>query len=145
MIKWYLCRWQIELFFKILKSGCAIEKLQFDTYRATLNCIALYTIVAWRVLYLTMLGRTYPDLSCDIVFEPHEWQSVYAVSTKKPIPKKPPSLHTIIIMIAKLGGFLGRKSDGYPGSKVMWTGIQRMKDFAQVWEIFQTGDYKSCV
>lgn len=144
-IKWYLCRWQIELFFKILKSGCAIEELQFETYKATLNCVALYTIIAWRILYLTMLGRSYPDLSCDVVFEAHEWQSVYAVSTKKPIPKEPPSLHVIIIMIAKLGGFLGRKSDGYPGSKVMWIGIQRMKDFAQAWEIFQSGDYQNCV
>lgn len=144
-IGWYLCRWQIELFFKILKSGCTVEELQFETYKATLNCVAMYAIIAWRILYLTMLGRNYPDLPCNVVFEPHEWQSVYVISTKKPIPKQPPSLHTIITMIAKLGGFLGRKSDGYPGSKVMWIGMQRMKDFAQAWEIFQSGDYKSCV
>lgn len=145
IIKWYLCRWQIELFFKILKSGCAVEELQFETYKATLNCVALYAIIAWRILYLTMLGRSCPELPCDIVFEPHEWQSVYAVSTKKPIPKQPPSLHVIIIIIAKLGGFLGRKSDGYPGAKVMWLGMQRLKDFAQAWEVFQSGDYQNCV
>ncbi len=144
-IEWYLCRWQIEIFFKILKSGCTIEELQFETYKATVNCIAMYAIIAWRILYLTMLGRSHPDLTCDVVFESYEWQSVYAVSTKKPIPEQPPSLHTIIIMIAKLGGFLGRKSDGFPGPKVMWAGIQRMKDFAQAWEIFQSGKYKSCV
>jgi hypothetical protein len=144
-INWYLCRWQIELFFKVLKSGCTIEELQFNTYQATLNCVALYSIIAWRILYLTMLGRNCPNLPCDAVFERHEWQSVYAVSTKKPIPKQPPSLYALIIMIAKLGGFLARKSDGYPGSKVMWIGIQRMKDFAQAWEIFQSADYKNCV
>lgn len=144
-IEWYLCRWMIELFFKILKSGCTIEELQFSTYQATLNCIALYMIIAWRILYLTMLGRHYPDLPCDAVFEQNEWQSVYAISTRKPIPNKPPSLNTVIIMIAKLGGFLGRKSDGYPGSKVMWIGMQRMKDFALAWEIFQTRDFKSYV
>ncbi len=94
VIRWYLCRWQIELFFKILKSGCTIEKLQFTTYQATLNCVALYTIVAWRILYLTMLGRSSPDLPCDVVFETYEWQSVYAVSTKEPLPKQPPPLHT---------------------------------------------------
>lgn len=145
VIGWYLCRWQIELFFKILKSGCTIEKLQFSTYKATLNCVALYTIIAWRILYLTMLGRSCPDLPCDVVFASYEWQSVYAVSTKKPIPKQPPTLHSIILMIAKLGGFLGRRSDGYPGIKVMWIGMQRMKDFAQAWEIFQSGEYKNCV
>jgi hypothetical protein len=48
-------------------------------------------------------------------------------------------------MIAKLGGFLGRKSDGYLGTKVMWIGLQRMKGFANAWEIFRTGDYKNCV
>lgn len=145
VIEWYLCRWQIELFFKILKSGCKIEELQFETYQATLNCIALYSIIAWRILYLTMLGRHCPDLPCDVVFEAYEWQSVYAVLTKKPIPKQAPSLQAIIVMIAKLGGFLGRKSDGYPGSKVMWIGMQRMRDFAQAWEIFHSGDYKNCV
>ena len=66
-------------------------------------------------------------------------------TTKKPIPKQPPSLHAMIIMIAKLGGFLGRKLDGYPGSKVMWIGIQRMKDFAQAWEVFHSGSYQTCV
>jgi hypothetical protein len=91
------------------------------------------------------LGRTCPDLSCDVVFEPHEWQSVYAVLTKKPIPERPPSLQSVIVMIAKLGGFLGRKSDGYPGSKVMWRGIQRMQDFTQAWEIFHSKTYKNCV
>ena len=60
------------------------------------------TMIAWRILYLTMLGRSYPDLPCDVVFEADEWQSVYAVSTKKPIPKQPPSLHAMIIMIPKL-------------------------------------------
>lgn len=145
VIGWYLCRWQIELFFKILKSGCTIEELQFSTYQATLNCVALYAIIAWRILYLTMLGRSHPDLPCDAVFESHEWQSVYAVSTKKLIPKDPPPLDSIIRMIAKLGGFLGRKSDGYPGVKVMWIGMQRMKDFAQAWETFHSGNYKNCV
>lgn len=135
VIEWYLCRWQIEIFFKILKSGCAVEDLQFTTYKATLNCLSMYSIVTWRILHLTMLGRSQPDLPCSVVFEPHEWQSVYAISTRKPPPKRPPPLHVIIMMIAKLGGFLGRKSDGYPGPKVMWIGIQRMRDFAQAWQI----------
>jgi Transposase Tn5 dimerisation domain/Transposase DNA-binding len=136
IVSWYLCRWLIEIFFKILKSGCTIEELQFETLKATKNCIALYLIIAWRILYLTMLGRNCPNISCDLVFEANEWQSVYMVVTKKALPKNPPTLNEIIIMIAKLGGFLGRKSDGYPGPQVMWVGIQRMKDFALAWDIF---------
>lgn len=145
IVKWYLCRWQIELFFKILKSGCTVEKLQFDTLKATTNCMALYLVVAWRILFLTMLGRNCPDMDCSLVFETNEWQSVYAIVTKKSPPKKPPKLNDIILMIAKLGGFLGRKSDGNPGSKVMWIGMQRMKDFTVAWETFRSMGDKSYV
>lgn len=139
-VQWYLCRWQIEVFFKILKSGCTVEELQFDTLKATTNCIAIYLIVAWRILYLTMLGRHCPDIPCSSVFEENEWHSVYAIVTKKSPPKETPKLNEIILMIAKLGGFLGRKSDGYPGPKVMWIGMQRMKDFSLAWETFRGMD-----
>ncbi|MCX6011872.1 MAG: IS4 family transposase [Chloroflexi bacterium] len=138
IVSWYLCRWQIEIFFKLLKSGCTVEKLQFESFKATSNCIALYMIVAWRILYLTTLGRVCPDIECSCVFELDEWQSVYAIATKKAPPKKPPKLNEIIIMLAKLGGFLGRKGDGFPGPKVMWIGIQRMKDFTLGWGAFRT-------
>lgn len=145
IVKWYLCRWQIEVFFKILKSGCTVEELQFETLEATANCIALYMIVAWRILYLTMLGRNCPDMDCSAVFETNEWQSVVAIITKKPPPKNPPKLNEIIIMIAKLGGFLNRKHDGYPGPKIMWIGMQRMRDFTLAWEIYTPMRGKSCV
>jgi transposase-like protein/transposase Tn5 family protein len=138
IVKWYLARWQIELFFKILKSGCKIEELQFDSLRATSNCIAVYLIVAWRILYLTMLGREAPDVPCNLVFEDCEWKSVYCLTTKKKPPEQPPKLRLIILMIAKLGGFLARKSDGFPGCKVMWIGMQRMRDFAIAWETFHS-------
>jgi len=140
VVNWYLCRWQIEVFFKILKSGCKVEELQFETLQSTTNCIAMYLIVAWRILYLTMLGRSCPDLSCDVVFEENEWKSVYAVFKRKKPPNTPPKLNEIILIIAKLGGFLGRKSDGYPGATVMWIGIQRMQDFTIAFEVL--GDLK---
>lgn len=138
VVEWYLCRWQIEIFFKILKSGCAIEKLQFETMKATTNCVAFYLIVAWRILHLTMLGRNCPDLDCDLVFETNEWQSVYTITTRKKPPTTPPKLNLIIKMIAGLGGFLNRKADGHPGPKVMWMGIQRMRDFTLAWEVFRS-------
>lgn len=145
IVRWYLCRWEIELFFKILKSGCTVEELQFDTLQATSKCIALYSIVAWRILYLTMLGRCCPEIECSVIFESNEWQAVYSIVTKKPPPKHPPMLNEIILMIAKLGGFLGRKSDKHPGTKVMWIGMQRMRDFALAWEIFNSVGNKSYV
>lgn len=138
IVKWYLCRWQIEIFFKILKSGCTVEKLQFENLKATTNCISLYMIIAWRILYLTMLGRAYPDRGCHYVFEDDEWQALYVISTKKPPPTTPPKIGELILMIAKLGGFLGRKSDGEPGPKAMWVGMQKMKDFTLAWKTFHS-------
>lgn len=136
IVQWYLCRWQIEIFFKILKSGCEIEELQFESFSRTANCLALYMIVAWRILYLTMLGRHCPELRSDFVLNEREWQSVYAITQRKKPPSKAPSLNIIIRMIASLGGYLGRKHDAEPGPQVMWIGMQRMRDFALAWEVF---------
>lgn len=145
VVNWYLCRWLIEMYIKILKSGCKIEELRFESYEATINCIAFYMIVAWRVFYLTMLGRTCPDIDCTMVFEENEWKAVYVTATKKKPPEKPPKLGEIILMIAKFGGFLGRKSDGFPGVKVMWIGLQRMKDFTLAWDAFHAMRYNTYV
>lgn len=144
IIEWYLCRWQIEIFFKILKSGCVVEELQLEKVERLKKCIALYLVIAWRILFITMQGRRSPDMPCDVLFEEDEWKSVYAVTYKKAPPKKPPNLHEMIIMIAKLGGFIGRKSDGEPGVKTIWQGMQRMRDFTTSWGIFNEMGSKRC-
>ena len=129
IVQWYLCRWQIEVFFRILKSGCKIEELQLETSERLQSALALYMIVAWRVLYLTMLGRDCPNTSCEAVFEEAEWQAVYIVARREPPPQQPPTLNTMIRMIAGFGGFLGRKHDGEPGPQSIWIGLQRTRDF----------------
>lgn len=55
VVKWYLCRWQIEVYFRILKSGCRVEKLQLETGKRFDVCLSLYMIIAWRILHLTQL------------------------------------------------------------------------------------------
>ncbi len=128
-INWYLCRWQIEIYFRILKSGCNIEKLQLEHVERLRPALALYMIVAWRVLYLTVMGRECPELPCDVVFETSEWQAIYLVATKTRPPADPPTLNTIVRMIAGFGGFLDRKHDGEPGPQSIWIGLQRTRDF----------------
>jgi len=126
LIQWYLCRWQIEIYFKILKSGCKIEKLALTEKKRFDACLALYMIIAWRILYLTMLGRECPGVTCDCVFDIKEWQTVYIVLHKQKPPKKPPKLNEMIKMVASLGGFLNRKGDGDPGYQTMWIGMRNM-------------------
>lgn len=143
ILQWYLCRWQIEVFFRVLKSGCKVEKLQLELTDRLELAISLYLIVAWRVLFLTRLGRTCPDLSCEVVFTTEEWHAVYIVAKRKKPPNEPPKLNDMIRMVASFGGFLGRKGDGEPGPKALWTGIQRIRDFVLMRETLR--ELPNCV
>lgn len=87
ILQWYLCRWQIEIYFKVLKSGCKVEQLQLEDISRLEAAFAFYMIVAWRVLYLTMLGRSCPELPCDVVFETEEWQAAISSAKRKHRPK----------------------------------------------------------
>ncbi|MDM8565388.1 IS4 family transposase [Candidatus Halobeggiatoa sp. HSG11] len=132
IIKWYTCRWEIEIFFRTLKSGCQVEKLQLETSDRLEPCLAFYMIITWRILFITMFGRTYPELDCELLFAVEEWQAIHLVLNQTPLPTTSPSIGEIIPMIARLGGYLGRKNDGPPGPKSIWIGLQRMRDFVLI-------------
>jgi hypothetical protein len=68
-------------------------------------------------------------MPCDVVFDTAEWQAVYLVTQCKPPPATPPTLDRMVRMVASLGGFLNRKSDGFPGHQTLWIGLQRAADF----------------
>ncbi len=92
--------------------------------------LALYLIIAWRVPLLILMGRTCPELPGDVVFDPEEWQAAYIVGKRQTPPPEPPPLGEMIALIASFGGWLGRKHDGPPGPKAIWTELQRIRDFA---------------
>lgn len=138
-VEYYCCRWMIEVFFRVLKTGCRVEQRQLETTDRLRPCIALLMIVAWRILYVTWMGRAYPNLSCETVFAPEEWKSVWTVVKRKPIPTTPPTLSAFITLVASLGGHLGRKYDGDPGAQTIWIGMQRLHDFARAWLAFGPG------
>jgi hypothetical protein len=139
VIRYYRGRWPIEQFFRTLKTGCKIEELRLESIERLQPCIALYLIVAWRVMFVTMLGRACGDLPADILFAEPEWRSVWQIVRRQPPPVGPPSLKEFIPILASLGGYLGRRRDPPPGPKAMWIGIRRMADFAQAWLIFGPG------
>lgn len=74
VLGYYFARWEIELFFKVLKSGCTVERLYLQTADRLLNALACYWLIAWRLLYCTRLGQACPTLPCTVVFSPVEWQ-----------------------------------------------------------------------
>jgi hypothetical protein len=130
LLQWYTSRWSIEVFFRIFKTGCRVEALQLSTLERLEPALALYLIIAWRIQYLTLLGRATPDLPCDAVLDPAEWQAVYVAIHRRPPPVTPPPLPVMLRWIARLGGHLGRKHDGPPGPKALWIGLQRARDLA---------------
>lgn len=135
VISLYLARWDIEVFHRVLKTGCRVEKLQLTDAGRIKPAIVLYMIVAWRIAYVMKLGRVCPHLPCDVVFEEAEWRAVYHVVKRKPAVEKP-TLSEMVKMVGSLGGHLGRKSDGAPGAQSMWQGIMRARDFALGWLLF---------
>ena len=138
-VRWYSYRWLIERYHYVLKSGCGMEKLQLRTAQRLEMALATYSIVAWRLLWLTYLARCAPQLSCEEVLEPHQWQSLYATIHHHTYPHpSPPTLAEVVLWIARLGGFLGRKGDGFPGVKVLWRGLTRLDDIARTWLLSQS-------
>lgn len=128
-LQWYAVRWQIEVFHRVIKSGCRIEKRQLLEASRLQHCLAVDLVVGWRIAYMTRLGRDHPDLPCTACFQEHEWKIVYRVRNQtSQLPKQVPTMQAMIRMIAQWGGFLGRKSDGEPGTQTVWLGYQRMQD-----------------
>lgn len=130
LVDWYRARWEIELFFLVLKQGCRVEALQLSTLERLEKALVLFMIVAWRIARLMRLGRAAPELDAALLFSPEEWQAAYILAKKRP-PKQAPRLNSLIRLIAGLGGFLGRKCDGEPGVQTLWLGLQRVRDFAE--------------
>lgn len=143
VVQSYCLRWQIEIYFRTLKSGCQVESRQFETLPRVMNCLALYSIVAWRIMYLCRLSRDCPDMSCEVVFEPAEWKSVHAMTKRTPLPKTPPSLNEMIRLIASLGGYVIRPKT-QPGPQTLWLGLQRVHDISAAWKIFGPETRDSC-
>jgi len=136
---WYSLRWGIEVFHRILKSGCRVEERQFNHGERLQTCLAIDMVVAWRIHYMTLLGRQVPDMPCDVVFDEAEWKALVAYSTKKKTaPAAPPPLQQAIRMLAKAGGFQGRKSDGEPGAETLWRGLQLLSTMAGLWRVMSS-------
>lgn len=144
-IHYYVVRWGIETYFRTLKTGCQVEKIQLETKSRLLNCLAFYNIIAWRILYLTHLNRTCPELPCTAVFADREWKPVWRIIRKEPLPKTPPPLNEFMKLITSLGGYNNRQSDRPAGPQPVWIGLRRMLDYSAAWLAFGPETEKTCV
>lgn len=136
-VEWYSGRWGIEVYHRTLKSGCRIQDRQLETTGRLEACLGLDMVVAWRIYYLTMLGRETPDKSCTVFLKDVEWKALYCYANKTPVvPDVPPSIHQAVFMIAAMGGYLGRKGDGFPGTQTLWRGLEKLCMATEMYAIF---------
>ena len=128
-LNWYAMRWKIEVFHKILKSGCKAEESKLRSSERLVNLIAIFCIIGWRIFWLTVLHRAEPNLSPAIALDTTE---VYLldelVKTKPEKSQRKAAISDYIIKIARLGGYLNRASDPPPGNMVMWRGMSKLND-----------------
>lgn len=126
-IRWYALRWKIEVFHKVLKSGCRAEESRLRTAQRLTNLIALFCIIAWRVFWVTMLNRSNPNGPPSLMLT-----KVELALLDQSVPDNAPPLHKTLTYylnkIARLGGYLARASDPPPGNMVMWRGMTRLAD-----------------
>jgi hypothetical protein len=130
-LEWYALRWKIEVFHKILKSGCKAEESKLRTAQRLTNLISVYCILSWRIFWMTMLNRSAADASPALVLTDIEIGLLdHLVKDKNQKPSRLRTLSHYLTKVARLGGYLARASDPPPGNTVMWRGMSRLTDIA---------------
>ena len=144
LIDWYRARWEIEILFNVLKNACRVEALQLGSIEKLERALALFMVVAWRVTHLMRLGRTCPDMDAALFFDIDEIRGTYLLTNI--VQPAAPSLNEVLRLIARLGGFLGRKGDGEPGVKTIWLGLKEVHVAAKTLRgLRASGDGATCV
>lgn len=128
-LHWYALRWRIEVFHKILKSGCQAEQSKLRTAERLVNLLAMFCILSWRIFWLTMINRSTQKAKACIAFTPLEINILNRLAPQTPPAiTRSPSLKSCLTQLARLGGYLNRTGDGPPGNLVMWRGMSRLTD-----------------
>lgn len=128
-LRWYALRWKIEVFHKVLKSGCRAEEARLRTADRLVRLISVFCILSWRVFWMTMINRTVPNAAPGIALTDMETMLLdRLLPDKDPRPPRERTLSVYLTKIARLGGYLARASDPPPGNTVMWRGVSRLTD-----------------
>ena len=111
-----------------------------------MRLISLQSIIAWRILWMTFLNRSEPQLTCDNILTQDEWKTLWLKRHRRQIksgemkakpPDQPPSTNEAVRWIAMLGGFPGRKGDGEPGLITLWRGWLELASAVELYEVMK--------
>ncbi len=135
-VRWYKVRWNIEVWHKVLKSGCKVEDCRLETGDKLIRYLTLMSVIAWRVFWMVQMNRQHPEAVCTVALTDPEWKALYAaIHRTTTLPETLPTVRQVVRWMAQLGGFLGRKHDREPGVTVLWRGWQRLQDLALMWRV----------
>jgi hypothetical protein len=135
-VRWYCLRWRIEMYHNMLKSGFRVEECRLGHADRLIRYLTIMSIVAWRLFTITLVARTDPATPCSTLLAEQEWNVLFLKTHKnKPLPPKPPLIKDVVIWVAKLGGYLARRSDAPPGTITLWRGWKRLADLTEGWNL----------
>lgn len=133
-VRWYRCRWGIEEWHRVIKSGCRAEAREFKSAEHLKRVLAFDLIVAWRILACVKLGHTPPQLPATVICTAEELEVLWAAQ-KKGQPPPEPTIQQANRMVAMPGGYAGRKGDKQPGAESLGTGLRRLMDLTWGWSL----------
>lgn len=125
VISYYERRWLIEEWHKALKTGCRVTERQLKTKQRLEAMVGLLSVVSVRLLQLKSAARAEPDRPAREMIPPR-WIALLRAARKHQGPRKSLTIAGFYRELAKLGGFIGRKSDGEPGWITIWRGWQKL-------------------
>jgi len=129
-VRWYLLRWTIEVYHKSEKSCCSSEDCRLETDERMLNFLAVNSVIAWRVLFVTYIARQQPEAPAEVILSPTEVKVLEGANNLKlPKPTKIKTVQQAVAALGKLGGHMGRKNDKAPGIITVCRGMMRLNDF----------------
>lgn len=138
-VQWYGKRWGIEIWHKVLKSGCKVEDCLLEEAERLKRFLTLFSIIGVRLMHVAYLARACPDLPATQVFSAVEVQVLHLRVTKAlPPADESLTLREIVRMLGKLGGHLGRKGDREPGVLILWRGWMRLYESVEMLHSLQT-------
>lgn len=133
---WYRCRWRIEEFHRVLKSGCRVEDCRLQTAERLANFLTLSSVIAWRIFWMVHIRRASPQASAEVVLTKLEISTIRAHKQFSAELQKHHQLTVkqVVTAVARLGGYLNRRNDPPPGAEVLWRGLQRLDAMTEIFD-----------